>query len=105
MAGVKPGRPLTRKRSAWRVILVRLVGVLLILSLAWLAATAYEIKTGGDRLLPWSAYQGCGDSKPAALPDHIRVGLYEEFPVPWRLEKLGQLDFPVTLAVASSTAP
>jgi hypothetical protein len=31
----------------------------------------------------------------------VRVGLYEEFPVPWRLEKLGQLDFPVTLAVAA----
>jgi hypothetical protein len=31
----------------------------------------------------------------------VRVGLYEEFPVPWRLEKLERVDFPVTLTVAA----
>jgi hypothetical protein len=31
----------------------------------------------------------------------VKVGLYEEFPNPWRLAKLRQLDFPVTLAVAA----
>jgi hypothetical protein len=31
----------------------------------------------------------------------VRIGLYEEFPNPWRLAKLAQLDFPVTLAVAA----
>jgi hypothetical protein len=38
-----------------------------------------------------------------SLPATVRVGLYEEFPNPWRLAKLGQLDFPVTLAVAAQT--
>ena len=31
----------------------------------------------------------------------MRIGLYEEFPVPWRLDKLQKVDFPVTLALAA----
>jgi hypothetical protein len=31
----------------------------------------------------------------------VRIGLYEEFPAPWRLERLKYIDFPVTLAVAA----
>jgi len=38
-----------------------------------------------------------------SLPTTVRVGLYEEFPNPWRLAKLAQVDFPVTLAVAAPT--
>ena len=41
--------------------------------------------------------------RPAGLPTTVRVGLYEEFPNPWRLSKLSQVDFPVTLAVAAQT--
>lgn len=51
--------------------------------------------------LPWSTYIGCGVSQPDALPPTVRIGLYEEFPIPSRLEKLDQLDFPVRLAVAA----
>ncbi len=39
----------------------------------------------------------------ASLPATVRVGLYEEFPNPWRLSKLSQVDFSVTLAVAAQT--
>ena len=42
-------------------------------------------------------------SRPASLPTTVQVGLYEEFPNPWRLAKLSQVDFPVTLAVAAQT--
>lgn len=38
-----------------------------------------------------------------SLPATVHVGLYEEFPNPWRLAKLEQVDFPVTLAVAAPT--
>ena len=66
----------------------------------WLYASLTELRTG-RRLWPWSAYALCGTSQPSTLPQTVRVGLYEEFPNPWRLAKLQQLDFPVTLAVAA----
>jgi hypothetical protein len=72
------------------------------LALLWLGASGFEWRTG-IRLFPWSAYAGCGQSRPQRLPDVVRVGLYEEFPVPWRLEKLRQVDFPVSLAVAATS--
>jgi hypothetical protein len=31
----------------------------------------------------------------------VQIGLYEEFPVPWRLNKLEKVDFPVKLALAA----
>jgi hypothetical protein len=52
-------------------------------------------------VLPWDPYANCGGSQPAALPDTVRIGLYEEFPAPWRLAHLKYIDFPVTLAVAA----
>jgi hypothetical protein len=55
----------------------------------------------GVRQLPWSAYTFCKNSPPEQLPDTIKVGLYEEFPVPGRLDNLRYLDFPVSLAVAA----
>ncbi len=76
------------------------IGAALGLALLWLGASGFEWRTG-LRLFPWSAYAGCGQSQPHSLPDTVRVGLYEEFPVPWRLAKLGQIDFPVSLAVAA----
>ncbi len=41
--------------------------------------------------------------QPAGTPSTVRVGLYEEFPNPWRLAKLAQVDFPVSLAIAAPT--
>jgi hypothetical protein len=38
-----------------------------------------------------------------SLPATVRIGLYEEYPNPWRLAKLAQVDFPVSLAVAAPT--
>src|SRR5256885_1640665 len=70
------------------------------LALFWLLASIIEWRLG-TRLFPWSAYQFCGDQAPAALPTMAQVGFYEEFPVPWRLEKLKQVDFPFKLAVAA----
>lgn len=79
------------------------VGVVaLALLMAWLGASGFEWRTG-QRLFPWSAYAGCGQSQPQSLPATVRVGLYEEFPVPWRLDKLTQVDFPVSLAVAAAS--
>ncbi len=57
----------------------------------------------GIRLFPWSAFAGCGTQVAAVLPETVAVGLYEEFPVAWRLDKLEQVDFPVKLAVAASS--
>jgi len=73
---------------------------LALLALLWLNASVREWRTG-KRVWPWSAYALCGNSQPAALPQAVRIGLYEEFPVPWRLDKLQRVDFPVTLAVAA----
>jgi hypothetical protein len=79
---------------------MRAMGVAVGLSLAWVAACAYEWATN-RRVLPWDPYAGCGAAQPARLPPTVRVGLYEEFPAPWRLEQLKHIDFPVTLAVAA----
>src|SRR5262245_1205100 len=86
-------------RSGWR----RLAMIILVstgLMLLWLGACLWEWRTG-RRVLPWDAYGGCGTSAPAALPATVRVGVYEEFPNPWRLARLNQVDFPVTLAIAA----
>src|SRR5690349_6909990 len=87
--------PRARRQYRWWVV----IGCLLLLASGafWLYASIVEFQTG-RRLWPWSAYAFCGRSQPAALPQTVRIGLYEEFPNPWRLAKLGQLDFPVTLA-------
>lgn len=92
--------PRHRKLSVY--LRVTSFGVLAIIgfSLLWVYASAREWLTG-QRLIPWSAYALCGKSKPDALPATVHVGLYEEFPVPWRLDKLAQVDFPVTLALAA----
>ncbi len=66
----------------------------------WLYASIREW-IWGERLFPWSAYALCGNTQPKALPETVRIGLYEEYPVPWRLDKLAQVDFPVSLAVAA----
>jgi hypothetical protein len=76
--------------------------VIVLLGLLWLRASIIEWRYG-RRLFPWSAYAWCGQSVPETLPDSVRIGLYEEFPVPWRLNKLEQVDFPVTLAVAAAS--
>jgi hypothetical protein len=70
------------------------------LTLLWVAASIAELATG-QRILPWDAYGGCGYSRPSTLPPTVRVGLYEEFPNPWRLARLRLIDFPVTLAIAA----
>ncbi len=72
------------------------------LILIWFAASIVEWRLG-TRLFPWSAYQFCGSQPPVSLPTTVQVGLYEEFPVPWRLDKLKLVDFPVKLAVAASS--
>jgi hypothetical protein len=74
--------------------------VLIVFVLLWFFASANEWRTG-RRVWPWSAYALCGTSKPAVLPQTVRIGLYEEFPVPWRLDKLRRVDFPVELAIAA----
>jgi hypothetical protein len=80
----------------------QLMIAMLLLVVAWGAVSLIEWGTG-RRVLPWSAYAFCGHSHPPTLPGQVRLGLYEEFPVPWRLEKLRQVDFPVTLAVAAKS--
>jgi hypothetical protein len=82
-----------------RKLLRRVILLIPLVIMLWLLASIWEWRTG-QRLFPWSAYQFCGDNPPKALPSTVKVGFYEEFPVPWRLEKLHQLDFPIKLAVA-----
>src|SRR5262245_47171609 len=53
--------------------------------------------------VPWTTYAACGMSVPASLPDTVRIGLYEEFPTPGRLDRLRLMDFSVSLAVAASS--
>src|SRR5215470_15688958 len=53
--------------------------------------------------VPWTTYGACGMSVPMSLPDTVRIGLYEEFPGSDRLDKLRQVDFPVSLALAASS--
>ncbi len=89
-------------RKRWHRIFRRLLLWLPLLVLLWLLASIVEWRTG-QRLFPWSAYQFCGSSRPETLPATVQVGLYEEFPVPWRLDKLRYVDFPVKLAVAASS--
>src|SRR5262245_23862245 len=93
-------RSLSQRRRQWRRVLV--IGSLLsVIGITfWIFASIIELQTG-RRLWPWSAYAFCGHTQPAALPSQVRIGLYEEFPNPWRLAKLRQLDFPVTLAIAA----
>jgi hypothetical protein len=91
--------PIDRLHRRRRVLIVS--GVLTLLSAAfWFYASLTEFQTG-RRLWPWSAYALCGHTPPASLPQHVRIGLYEEFPNPWRLAKLQRIDFPVALAVAA----
>src|SRR5258706_16099793 len=66
----------------------------------WVQASIHEMATG-EHVFPWSAYAFCGASQPETLPPTVKIGVYEEFPVPWRLDKLQQVDFPVTLALAA----
>jgi hypothetical protein len=86
--------------SRHRLFFVTLIVTILLLALLYLVASAFEWRSG-KRLLPWSEYSLCGTSVPKSLPTKVRIGLYEEFPVPWRLDKLKQVDFPVTVAVAA----
>ncbi len=72
-----------------RRLVAAAVGVLALTGLLWIGA------------VPWTTYTLCGASEPTSLPEAVRVGLYEEFPTPDRLDKLGQVDFPVSLAVAA----
>jgi hypothetical protein len=91
---------LTKKRV---LIGVLFIGVLAVALLAiWMIDSVTEWRTG-QHLLPWNAYQDCGNQAPATLPETVQIGFYEEFPVPWRLDKLAKIDFPVSLAVASTS--
>lgn len=96
-----PGLVMRRRRVIFRYALGILV-VLLVMLTVWVLGSVDEMRTG-RRVFPWSAYALCGQSVPQSLPTTVRIGLYEEFPVPWRLEKLRQIDFPVTLAVAAKS--
>jgi hypothetical protein len=86
------------RRFRW--LIARGVGFTVGLALLWAAASAFEWATG-RRVLPSDPYASCGATQPAELPQTVRVGLYEEFPAPWRLERLRYVDFPVDLAVAA----
>ncbi len=86
------------KKRVLAAALILAVSALLI----WLGVSVIEWRTG-QRLLPWSAYQNCGDHDPALLPKTVQIGFYEEYPVLWRLDKLAQLDFPIKLAVAATS--
>lgn len=70
---------------------VAIAGLLVLIGLLWLGA------------VPWTTYAACGGGTPASLPSSVRVGLYEEFPTPARLDRLRHLDFPVSLAVAAAS--
>ena len=91
-----------KRMSLFRRIVFASFAPLLLAATLWFVASFYEWRTG-NRLFPWSAYSACSNSPPDKLPSTVRIGLYEEFPVPWRLDKLRQVDFPVTLAVAASS--
>ena len=95
-------RPARRHRRAARWFLWRRLGLMLGLTLLWLGASAFEWGTG-RRVLPSDPYASCGETQPTELPKTVRVGLYEEFPVPWRLDRLHYVDFPVNLAAGSSS--
>lgn len=90
-----------KQRTLFRRSVI-VLGVLLLLGILWLAISFVEWRSS-KRIFPWSAYAFCGNSIPKTLPETVRIGLYEEFPVPWRLDKLRLIDFPVTLAVAATS--
>jgi hypothetical protein len=94
------GRTRIARTPRFHRLLMRAMSIAVGLSIAWSAACIYEWGTG-RRVLPWNPYAGCGTTSPGELPATVRVGLYEEFPAPWRLERLKYIDFPVTLAVAA----
>ena len=98
----RPRRRFTGRgdRRRLRRIVYRGLLATLGLTLLWVGASIAELGSG-RRILPGNPYAGCGDSPVAALPSTVRVGLYEEFPNPWRLERLHLIDFPVTLAIAA----
>lgn len=102
---VRPAFPPIRPTRRWRRLRLALTrGALLAPGLAFLWFSACVVEWYSERrLLPWNPYGACGVSAPAALPETVRVGLYEEFPNPWRLAKLQQVDFPVTLAIAANS--
>lgn len=96
----QPSQPTrsNRRRNYWGLAFAALLSFSIISF--WVYASMREMLLG-ERLYPWSAYALCGNSKPESLPTIVRLGLYEEFPVPWRYDKLAQIDFPVTLALAA----
>jgi hypothetical protein len=100
LANSRVAAPPLGRALRFRRLMIRTIGAALGLTLLWLGASCYEWGTG-NRVLPWSSYAACGASQPTALPDTVRIGLYEEFPAPWRLAHLKYVDFPVTLAVAA----
>lgn len=95
-------RPALRPWRAARWMLWRGLGLTLGLALVWLGASAFEWGTG-RRVLPSDPYASCGATQPAELPTTVRVGVYEEFPAPWRLDRLHYVDFPISLAVGASS--
>ena len=99
----QPATAVPRSVRRWRAlrrVISRSLLVAGLMPLLWLGASTVEWSTG-RRILPWNPYAKCGSSQAQALPPTVRVGLYEEFPNPWRLARLRQLNFPVTLAVAA----
>lgn len=82
--------------------LIQLVFLLVLCPIVLILAALFEMAFN-YRVLPYSPYRDCGTSAVANLPDIVRIGLYEEFPVPWRLEKLALVDFPINLALAATS--
>jgi hypothetical protein len=92
-----------KKRRRRRFVQISMLFVgLSLLPICLCSASIIEMAYG-TRLVPWSAYPSCGETTPETLPKTVRIGFYEEFPVPWRLETLSQIDFPVSLAVTASS--
>ncbi len=94
--------PIREKRLShrwWRIVRRTILALLVLVLLGLVGVMGLLMGWWGPK--PWSAYERCGTSVPAELPETVRIGLYEEFPSPERLSKLGQVDFPVTLAVAA----
>src|SRR4029077_18934295 len=80
------GRTRIARTPRFHHLLMRAMSIAVGLAVAWAAACIYEWGTG-RRVLPWNPYADCGATPPAELPATVRVGLYEEFPAPWRLER------------------
>jgi len=92
-----------KKRRRRRFVQISMLFVGLSLFPICLCSASIIEMAYGTRLVPWSAYPSCGETTPETLPKTVRIGFYEEFPVPWRLETLSQIDFPVSLAVTASS--